>query len=293
MIAAPLDPPGSRAAPPPVFRPAEAHGLLEMTRVRGATVVTRARAHSPLKLLVPRVQGPSAWAFTSTYGGGLVAGDDIRLDVNLGPAATCLLGTQASTKVYRSADHRPARQALNVNIGAGATCVCAPHPVSCFARARYVQRQRFDLAPDASLVLVDGLTSGRHANGERWAFDRYDSRTDIFVNGRHVFRDALRLTSDDGPIAGYHRTGGFDCFAFAVICGRRLQDHARGALDCVAAWPLAGAEMNPLLVSASPFDGGVVIRAAGAKTEVVTQWLRDRLAFVRDLVGEDPWARLH
>ena len=49
----------------------------------------------------------------------------------------------------------------------------------CFAGSSYRQEQRVDLHDAANLVFVDWLSSGRHAAGERWQFDRYESRTVI------------------------------------------------------------------------------------------------------------------
>ena len=278
------------------FRPVDScanagSGRLRIERVGGASVVTCARSNAPLKLLAPKSHSGSAWVFTSTYGGGLVAGDAITLDVALGESTTCLLGTQASTKIYRSPRNVPSRQTLNVTLGPGATCIAAPHPVTCFRQARFVQRQRFDLDSRSSLVLVDWLTSGRHASGERWAFDQYDSRTDIVSGGRHVFRDALRMNAADGPIAGLYRTGGFDCFAYAVVLGERLREHSAAILRFVGECPVSPGPA-PLLFSASPLHDGVVIRAAGTNAEVVAAWLRQRLFFVSELLGEDPWKRL-
>jgi urease accessory protein len=267
-------------------------GELELSLVGGKTVVTRARANSPLKLLTPKSHSSSAWVFSSTYGGGLVTGDHIHLDVSLGNGTTCLLGTQASTKIYRSPAEVPCRQTLNVSAGAGSICIAAPHPVTCFRQARFLQRQRFDLAPDSSLVLIDWLTSGRHLNGERWTFDQYDSRTDVFVGGHHIFRDALRLVAQDGPIDAYHRTGGFNCLAYAVVLGERLREYGDRVLRFVEQSPLSRGVNCPLLFTASPIEGGVVLRAAGANAEIVAGWFRERLEFVPHLLGEDPWARL-
>ncbi|HEY2366660.1 MAG TPA: urease accessory protein UreD, partial [Polyangiaceae bacterium] len=66
------------------------------------TAITSSRARAPLKLLTPKNHGDARWTFVATYGGGLVDGDAIALDVKVGPGASALLSTQASTKVYRS-----------------------------------------------------------------------------------------------------------------------------------------------------------------------------------------------
>src|SRR5262245_13535398 len=77
-------------------------GAIAAIRDGRRTVVSRAYASSPLKLLMPRNHGHAAWVYTSTYGGGLVDGDDIALRVDVDAGATLFLSTQASTKVYRS-----------------------------------------------------------------------------------------------------------------------------------------------------------------------------------------------
>lgn len=269
------------------------HGAVELRCVGGRTVVTRVWACSPLKLLNPRASGSGAWIFSSTLGGGLVAGDDIALDMSVGPGCSCLLGTQSVTKVYRSADGRDSGQMLNVALGNDAICVVAPHPVTCFAHSRFVQRQRIEMRSSSSLVLIDWLTSGRHAAGERWAFDRYDSRTDVLIDGRHVFRDAMLLSNDSGPIDAPHRTGGFDCFAYAVVLGDAFGSGAQASLQRIQQEPIATDPNAPLIFAGSPLrDGGAVFRAAGAGSEIVGRWLLEQLSFVGQTPGCRSWSRM-
>ena len=45
-----------------------------------------------------------------SYGGGLLSGDVVELDVAVERDATLVLGTQASTKVYRVAESSVARR---------------------------------------------------------------------------------------------------------------------------------------------------------------------------------------
>jgi len=263
---------------------------LELALVNGATAITGLRASAPLKLLAPRSRGRAAWVFTSTYGGGLVAGDDTRLEVRAGEGTACLLSTQASTKIYRTPGCVPCRQELAAHVTDGAVLVCAPEPVTAFADAVFEQRQRFDLGANASLVLVDWLTSGRRARGERWAFSRYRSRNDIHVGGRHVFHDALLLDSADGDIGGPQRLGRFECLGLVVILGVAFRPAADAVHEFVRSQPVGRCE--DLFFSASPLAGGVVLRVAGVSTELVSRWLRARLAFTRDLLGGDPWMRV-
>src|SRR5262249_13665154 len=75
-------------------------GTIRVSRVNGHSVLTAARSHSPLKLLNPRHGGSSAWTYVATYGGGLVSGDALSLDVEIDAEAAALVATQASTKVY-------------------------------------------------------------------------------------------------------------------------------------------------------------------------------------------------
>jgi urease accessory protein len=271
-------------------------GSLDFTRVGANTAVTSARAQSPLKLLCPRGPGPSAWVFTSNHGGGLVCGDDIRLRVHAGDKTTSFLSTQASTKIYRSRSGIGARQSISARIGAGALCVVAPDPVTCFAGARFEQTQRFHLDESASLVLIDSLSSGRLARGERWAFSRYRSSNEIFLADRRVFRDALLLDPADGPLDHPQRLGRFDCLAMVLLVGPRILPAAEALLSSVAGQAPGLDRATGLLISASPLrvDGiplGAVLRVAGGGTESVARFVRAQLAFLCTLLGEDPWKR--
>ncbi len=265
-------------------------GSLDAARVDGATAIVGARASAPLQLLVPRPRGPSAWAYAATLGGGLVGGDRVELDVRAGPGAALMLSTQASTKVYRS-EGRPASQELCARAEAGALLALLPDPVCCFAGADYRQRQRVDLAPDASLVIVDGLVSGRAARGERWSFASYRSVTEVRVGDRLVAREALHL--EDAPSdAVVERMGRVDALAFALVMGPALAPLAASILAKVAALPLPRAgERARLLASAGAVTGGAVLRVAGERAEEVSAFVRRALDDLPALLGDDPWAR--
>jgi urease accessory protein len=278
-----------------VVAPAQIHptqaGLatLEVGLVSGASAVTATFATSPLKLLTPRSRGQSVWACTSSFGGGLVAGDQTQLDLTVGAGARCFLGTQASTKVYRNPAVLPCGHVTRANVGANALLVFAPDPVQAFAEASYTQRQEFHLATGAGLVLLDWFSAGRVARGERWAFAHFQSRNDVFQSGERVFVDSLRLDADGGALGSQHRTGRFNCFGLLLLLGQPLQPFANVLLEEVSKCPI---ERRALLVSsASPIRDGALLRVAGESVELVGRELHRHLQPLSALLGDDPWAR--
>lgn len=163
-------------------------------------VFTTQQASYPLKLLSPHARGVRL-AYMIAYGGGLVAGDHIHLDVSV--SGTLVLLTQGSTKVFKHAAgvRRPqshllygedagrggaprplntysggrypedrrgvepeaptSRQRMRVRVAPGSTVLLLPDSISPFKDSRYVQAQRFELVPGASCLVLDWVNSGR------------------------------------------------------------------------------------------------------------------------------------
>jgi urease accessory protein len=179
--------------------PRAGEGRLEVRLVDGCSAVTGCAASSPLQLLAPRPRGQAAWIVSASHGGGLVAGDAVELQLSVGPGAAACLGTQAETKVYRAAGAGGASQRLSATVGDGALLAFLPDPVSPFAGSSFDQVQRFELAAGASLVVLDSVTAGRPARGERWALHRYGSRNEVRSEGRLVLADGLVRSGADDP----------------------------------------------------------------------------------------------
>lgn len=157
--------------------------------------------------------------FMVSFGGGLVSGDSVSLDVDVGEYTRLLMLTQGGTKVYRErrggdlpqqvmhsrGPTEVSRQHLRYKVHPNATLILLPAAVTCFARSRYVQTQRVDLAcgSTCSLILLDWFTSGRmHVNQrdnrvpEFWHFYLYHSRNEVRINGQVVARDRQNLVQD-------------------------------------------------------------------------------------------------
>ena len=240
-------------------------------------------------MLIPRPRGQSVWAYLGSFGGGLVAGDETRLTVELAADTRCFLSTQAATKIYRNPEGRPCSHRLEARVGEGSLLVLAPDPVQAFAGSEYIQRQEFHLAAGGGLVMVDWLTSGRAARGERWAFNRFHSRNEVFLDDRRLFLDSLLIDPADGAPLGPHRLGRFNCIALVLIIGDLLGDAAKSVLASIAARPVT--KRAALICSASPIAGGAVIRLAGESPEEVGLEIQRLLDFLPALLHDSPWSR--
>jgi urease accessory protein len=276
-------PPAAPAASPLL---APGHGALEIARVGARSVVVGREAASPLRLLCPKNAGDAAWTYTSTFGGGLVAGDDIRLHVEVGEEAGALVATQASTKAYPSANG--ACQTLTADVGAKATLVVLSDPLVLFAGARVETRLEVGLAEDATFVAVEALAAGRVASGERWAPCRCQTRVRVRRAGVTVLDDALLLDPAHGDVAV--RMGPFDVWANVILSGPRVSE----AVDELLARERPRHRITggvPAIELASPFEGGCLLRIAAASTAILSDRVRGALACVAPLLGDDPFTR--
>lgn len=162
----------------------------------------------PLKLISPSPYRSDAaiiqTLFLLSYGGGLVAGDCIALDVTLDPHSNLILLTQGSTKIFKTPDPETVpltSQTLDVKLRRRSALCYIPDPVQPFSKSSFVQRQRFRVSKGASLCVCDWVTSGRPARGEIWGFWSYESRNEIWAVGegreeRLLVRDNLVMDDD-------------------------------------------------------------------------------------------------
>ncbi|KAL5534339.1 hypothetical protein ACEPAG_801 [Sanghuangporus baumii] len=263
----------------------------------------------PLKLLSPHVNVPLvAIAYILTYGGGLVSGDRIGLQIEVGSGASLLLLTQGSTKVFK---HRPGVrlsktaesvenifgrstvQSLDVHVRQDGLLLLLPEPVTCFTAAAYNQIQTFHLEEDASVVLLDWITSGRMSRGEEWRFSRYYSINEVWLAKKRIARDVLLLDGDVSSTRSLKdRMGIYSCYATLIICGPKL----RAVVEAIYAIyreisVYQQASPPDLIWSTSRIEDGCVVRVAANETEKVKSWIKEHLSGLADLVGAEVFGK--
>ena len=221
------------------------------------------------------------------------------------PPATTMTTTPTTT-----------RQRLDVSVAAGGALFLLPDPVTCFRDATYHQNQTFHLVPGASAALLDWYTSGRRARGEEWAFARYYSANEVFVDGVRTARDVVLLDGGDGGSATgssaprddggsgtrglprrtlADRMGPYACYATLLLYGPLVQGVVKELEERMEKTSVFRVrEPLDVLWSMSGVHGeasGRVVRVAGKETEDVKKWLSDALRGLIDVIGGEVYSK--
>jgi urease accessory protein len=172
------------------------HGELELVfEKRGdRTVLVHDFQRTPLQIVRPFELEPGVLtAIIINPTAGVMAGDSYRIAVTLREGARVVLLTQSATKIHRMDVGLEARQEIEFNVASGARLEYYPERTIPFADSDFSQVLRANLESGAEFALLESWTTGRVLHGERLAFRRYASRTEIRVNKKLEYLDAFSL----------------------------------------------------------------------------------------------------
>ncbi|KAI8835341.1 UreD urease accessory protein-domain-containing protein [Chytridium lagenaria] len=281
----------------------------------------------PLRLISPSPH-PSAPLHRSvymlSYGGGLLANDEISLKVRVKGKCSLSILTQGTTKVFKipSTSSQTSRQAaakqhLTIRIGSESLICILPDPVVPFADSSFSQTQTIYLdSVSSSLVLLDWVSAGRVSRGEAWDFKRYESRVSVRLgtrDGPELFRDVWLLEDDETDNSPHRsflaRVRPYKCLATLLLLGPRassLAISARKAFEKVKVSKQRPGQMQEVIWSLSPVQHfsasdyvevdegkvfGVVVRIAGMGALEVREFVKERLVGLEDEIGEDLFSK--
>lgn len=248
--------------------------------------------------------------FLLTYGGGIVAGDSIDLDVRLDSNTRLILLTQGSTKIFKTpSPELVSRQHMTVNLKHDAALVYLPDPVQPFAHTAFSQSQTYRLDKEqGSLCVCDWVTSGRSARGEDWDMYGYKSRNEVWTvdeagKTRLLLRDNLILDKHGKtgmPLSS--RMDNYSVFGTLIVRGSIFSSLSKFFLDEFEALPRIGGrnwgdavqpELLPheqrryerqqreradgLIWSAANVRGFVLVKFGSREVQGARNWLRDMI----------------
>ena len=260
---------------------------------RSLTQLTVREQRPPLQVIraFPLPTG-GALVHVHNISGGVLGGDRLALDIEVGPGAQAQLTTTSATRLYRCRPQVPdALQASVIRVREGALLEYLPDPLIPFADSRYQQRTRIDLEAGAGLFWWEMVAPGRVARGESFAYQHLFLGLHIAAQGRSIAIENLRLEPQCRALSSLARLGLYDHFGSFYIC--------RVGLDA-ACWSRLETELGELAQELSrPGDllwgvsslvaHGLVVRVLSRRGRNIPPGL---LAFWRvakqALYGEEP-----
>ena len=245
-----------------------------------------------------------------------MSNDRINLTVVLESNVKMCLLTQGSTKVFKLRKNDSlTEQQMTVNLGTHSALLLLPDPIQPFAESVYSQLQQFNLPKDntASLVVLDWVSEGRTAHGERWRLREFRSRNDVFEEGhdnlpgkkRLLLRDSLILhgdpergseSADKGTESLISRMDGLSCVSTLIIRGPRFKNLATHVLKRFEHEPRVGSggkgwnwdknrqdeeestsRFRDIIWTAASIRGFVLVKVSAKELEEARRFLRDLL----------------
>ncbi len=171
--------------------------LIETAVVRGRSRLISCCSVAPLRILeTAGGEDGTVRAVLASYGGGLLQGDHLDLEILCRAGSRLHLTTQSNTQIYENNGGPPARQSLRGVLDEGAAAHVLPLSNVMHRNSRFIQDQDWEVAAGASLVLADLFQAGRVENAESFRFHSYESRCILRRNGRPFLEEAFRFEPD-------------------------------------------------------------------------------------------------
>jgi urease accessory protein len=163
----------------------------------GRTVLAERRHEGPLVVQRPFYpEGPACHLYLVHPPGGVAGGDTLSLQVDAGPATHVVLTTPAATKVHRSFGARVGRVTQKLDVR-DATLEWLPQETIVFCGAHARLSTRVDLSGRGRFIGWEVLCLGRPACGERFTRGSVHQDFSLWLHGRPLLIDRLRLHGDD------------------------------------------------------------------------------------------------
>ena len=159
---------------------------LKTELVRNKTNITQMVSVPPAKFIAPESHASGALCFISSYGGGMLGGDSISINIDIGENSGLVLLPQANSRAYTNTDGKLATQFMNITVRKNSSFIFNADPLVLHEQSKYSQDTRIFLEDGAGAILVDWFAIGRSENGEKFLFSEYTSSL-IALNSESPF----------------------------------------------------------------------------------------------------------
>ena len=249
--------------------------IVAVLRRDGSTALARLRGAAPL---LPRPTGEGRVHLVGGAAGPL-PGDELSLEVVVGPGATLVVGATGATVAHPGPDpEAPASTlAVRIDVAAGASLVWLGEPLIAAAGCRHTTVTEVTLAADARLLLRELLVPGRTAEAPG------DAASELWVHraGLPVLAQRVAVGPASPGWAGAAVLAGARCAGSLVVVGPEVPDRTVVLSEPPLDGPGARCALVPLAA------GGAALATALGPAPLVGRLLDRAAALARGRAGTD------
>ncbi len=187
---------------------------------KGKTVLHVREQLPPLKVVRAfPIPGGGALVHLHNVSGGVLGGDQLTLNVEVGSSAYAQLTSTSATRLYRCRPGMPAStQTSSIHVARDGLLEALPDPIIPFAGSQYIQYTRIELARGAGLFWWETLAPGRTAREELFAYTLLQLGLDISAEGRPIAIERLKLEPAKQQLVSRVRFGTYRYCGSFYIC---------------------------------------------------------------------------
>jgi urease accessory protein len=248
----------------------EAHLELEFLRESARTVLSTRRHTGPLrvqKALYPE-GADVCQAIVVHPPGGIVGGDSLAIDVDVGAGAHAQLTTPGAAKWYRSAG-AVARSETALRLAPDAVLEWLPQESMLFDGARASIALRVDVAPGARFIGWDVTCLGRTESGERFTSGVLRQSLELHRADTLLYCERTAIDGGSRALQSGAMLGGAPVFGTLLAAGGPIADGVLAACRAVVAPSGDGAVTRLPEVLVGRYRGD---SAHAARTYFATLW---------------------
>ncbi len=182
----------------------------------GSTRISHQYCESPLQWLGPLdplVARPCL--YLRNPNGGLLAGDQHSVSIQLDPDSHLRIKTQGATRLHPGLS----TQHIDITLAARSSLIWIPHPMIPGQNSEFKQTIAIEMDPTARLAYADVWTAGRLGMREKWQFHRLVSSLAITHQGIPVVSDGVDLKYPHAHVQSAGILGSYPCWGSCYLMG--------------------------------------------------------------------------
>jgi urease accessory protein len=150
--------------------------------------------------------------------GGVLGGDRLRTEIDLGEHSSVCLSTPSATRIYRcggdtdgstgedtgeSTSGPPSEIHTVLRLATGATLEYLPDHVIPHAGSNLQQTLRIEMQQGSRGIFLDAFAAGRVAKNEHWRFRQFDSRAEVTLRGKLIYLSRISIAGAAQPATSH------------------------------------------------------------------------------------------